>query len=90
MKKPDTPRYNLPRFKAALELFAKKLPPVTHWRYRNGILPPPFGNLLIENPELALALAADAVALSKAKRGRKHPKRANVGEGDETAQMGML
>jgi hypothetical protein len=77
------PRFNLPRFKKALEPYAKKMPPVTHWRYSNGILPPPFGKLLIENPELALALAADAVALAK-----KRPT--DAAQGDGTAQLGLL
>lgn len=58
-------KFDLPRFKKALEPFAKKLPTVTHWRYSNGILPPPFGALLVENPELAEALAADAHDLAQ-------------------------
>lgn len=61
---------HLPRFKAALARFSKDLPAGTFWRYSNGILPPPFGRLLIENPELAQALAEDAVALA-AQRGER-------------------
>lgn len=65
-----TPRFSLPRFRKALEGYAKKMPPVTHWRYSNGILPPPFGALLVENPELAAALAADAAELAKTRGER--------------------
>jgi hypothetical protein len=57
-------KLHLPRFKKALAPFAKKLPVGTYWRYSNGILPPPFGKLLLDNPELAEALAEDARALS--------------------------
>lgn len=63
---------NLPRFKKALEPFSKKLPTGTFWRYSNGILPPPLGRLLIEHPELALALAEDAVQLA-AQKGEGAP-----------------
>jgi hypothetical protein len=58
--------FNLPRFRTALAKHAKTLPSGTFWRYSNGILPPPFGSLLVENPELAEALAADARELSEA------------------------
>jgi hypothetical protein len=58
-------KYDLPKFKKAMEGFAKKLPTGTPWRYSNGMLPPPLGPLLIENPELAVALAEDALALAK-------------------------
>lgn len=57
-------QYDLPRFKKALEKFSKMLPTGTHWRYSNGFLPPPFGPLLVEHPELAQALAEDAQALA--------------------------
>jgi hypothetical protein len=56
--------FQLPRFKAALAKFSKELPAGTFWRYSNGHLPPPFGALLVENPELAEALAEDARALA--------------------------
>lgn len=59
-------RYELPRFKKALEAFAGQLPAVTRWRYSNGILPPPFGPLIIDNPDLAQALADDAAELAAA------------------------
>jgi hypothetical protein len=59
------PKHDLPRFKQALKKFAKELPVGTHWRYSNGMLPPPLGPLLIENPELAEALAADAQDLAQ-------------------------
>lgn len=55
----------LPRFKKALAVFSKRLPAGTFWRYRNGILPPPLGPLLLEYPELAVALAEDAMELAR-------------------------
>jgi hypothetical protein len=58
-------KYDLPKFKKAMENFSKRLPTGTHWRYSNGMLPPPLGPLLIENPELAVALAEDALALAR-------------------------
>lgn len=58
-------KYDLPRFKKALAPFSKALPVGTFWRYSNGILPPPFGLLLLEHPELARALAEDAAELAK-------------------------
>jgi hypothetical protein len=61
-------RFNLPRFKVALAKHAKTLPSGTYWRYSNGILPPPFGDLLVNDPELAEALAADARALAGSER----------------------
>lgn len=60
-----TKKYLLPRFRAALEDHQKDLPSGTYWRYRNGRLPPPLGTLLLKYPELATALAEDAVALAK-------------------------
>lgn len=60
--------YSLPKFKKAMAAYEHLLPGGTYWRYRNGILPPPFGKLLIENPELAEALAADVRALAGADR----------------------
>ena len=56
---------HLPKFKIELAKHAKRLPSGTYWRYSNGILPPPFGSLLVENPELAAALAADAAELAR-------------------------
>ena len=60
-------RLHLPRFKAALAAFEDVIPSGTYWRYRNGILPLPLGTLLVEHPELAMALARDAEEL-KAKQ----------------------
>jgi hypothetical protein len=57
--------FHLPRFRKALAGFSKELPSGTFWRYSNGMLPPPLGELLVKNPELAQALAADAVELAK-------------------------
>jgi hypothetical protein len=54
---------HLPRFKRELAKHAKGLPSGTYWRHSNGILPPPFGQLLLDNPELAEALAEDARAM---------------------------
>lgn len=60
----------LSRFKKALKPHANKLPSGTLSRYSNGKLPG-FGRLLLENPELALALAEDAASLAqeRAERG---------------------
>lgn len=68
---------SLPRFRKALEPFAKKLATGTYWRYSNGILPPPFGTLLLEHPELARALADDAAELAT----RSKPEDTNEGRG---------
>lgn len=57
--------YDLPRFKAALKPYAKRLPSGTFWRYSNGQLPPPLGTLLLESPELAAALAEDVAELAR-------------------------
>jgi hypothetical protein len=92
--------YELPRFKKAMVAHEDALPGGTYWRYRNGILPPPFGKLLVENPDLALALAADAADLARQRivagdnannRRRKHANKANSAQqGDDTAQLGLL
>ena len=73
-------QYQLPRFKKALEGFSKKLPTGTHWRYSNGILPPPFGPLLVEYPKQARAWAEDAFARAQA-RGRTADDTTKGGEG---------
>lgn len=91
--------YELPRFKKAMAAHEDALPGGTYWRYRNGILPPPFGQLLIENPDLALALAADAADLAKQRivagdhannRRRKRGRRENTEQAEGTAQLGLL
>jgi hypothetical protein len=51
----------LPRFQAAIKPFAAK-GNGTYWRYANGLLPA-FGRWMVEHPEIAEALAADARAL---------------------------
>jgi hypothetical protein len=56
----------LPRFQEALKGHSKSLSTGTYWRYMNGLLPA-FGELLVERPELAQALAADAVELAATK-----------------------
>lgn len=61
-------KLELPRFKKVLAGLSKELPAGTYWRYSNGILPPPFGALLVENPELAAALAEDAAELARRER----------------------
>jgi hypothetical protein len=58
---------SLPRFRQALKAHEKELQAGTYWRYRNGMLPPPLGHLLVNNPDLAQALADDARDLSKTK-----------------------
>jgi hypothetical protein len=57
------PPYNLPRFTEAMKAYAKELSIGTYWRYTNGLLPG-FGVLLVERPELAQALAEDALDLA--------------------------
>lgn len=59
----------LPRFQEALKAHAKHLPTGTFWRYSKGMLPPPFGPLLLEHPELAQALAEDAAELARNRKG---------------------
>lgn len=61
--------YDLPRFKKALARHSKSLPAGTYWRYSVGQLPPPFGPLLVNNPDLAAALAEDAVDLALKRAG---------------------
>jgi hypothetical protein len=70
---------NLPRFKKELAKHAKSLPSGTYWRYSNGMLPPPLGMLLVNNPDLAEALAEDARAL-----GRENGTVAQAGESSYT------
>jgi hypothetical protein len=55
----DAP-YQLPRFQEALKAHSKAISSGTYWRYMNGLLPA-FGALLVERPELAQALAEDAL-----------------------------
>jgi hypothetical protein len=50
---------HLPRFQKALRPFAADLPLETYRRYANGFLPRAV-RLIVEHPELAEALAADA------------------------------
>lgn len=50
---------HLPRFTKALRPFAADLPLETYRRYANGLLPKAV-RLIVEHPELAEALAADA------------------------------
>ena len=71
-------QYELPRFRKALEPFVGKIASVTHWRYRNGVWPPPFGPLLIENPALATALAEDAAALAAARAAQAGEAHSNA------------
>lgn len=54
---------HLPRFQKALRPFAADLPLETYRRYANGQLPRAV-RLIVENPELAEALAADARELA--------------------------
>ncbi|MEI6181347.1 MAG: hypothetical protein WCP31_11370 [Chloroflexales bacterium] len=68
MAKKQPEGYDLPRFRKALEAYDGTLPVGTRWRYSKGMLPPPFGPLLVEHPELAAALAKDAADLVKKKR----------------------
>lgn len=56
-------KQDLPNWKRALAKYADSLPSGTYWRYLNGLLPAPLGPLLLSDPELAAALAADAAAL---------------------------
>jgi hypothetical protein len=62
--------YRLPRFKAAMAPFAKTLASGTFWRYSNGILPSPLGELLVENPGLLEELLYDVrdLAAQRAER----------------------
>jgi hypothetical protein len=53
----------LPLFQKALRPYAADLPVETYRRYANGLLPKAV-RLIVENPELAEALAADARTLA--------------------------
>ena len=57
-------RVTLPRFQEALKAHAKSLTTGTYWRYVNGLLPA-FGQFVVQRPDLARALAEDAVALAQ-------------------------
>lgn len=59
--------FELARFREALMAHAGKLPIATYWRYTNGLLPA-FGRFIVERPELARALAADAEELAKQRK----------------------
>lgn len=52
----------LENFKAALNRYRDQIPPATFWRYTNGQLPPPLGDLLLSDPDLVEALARDVRA----------------------------
>lgn len=54
--------HDLPNFKRLLPKYKSRMSPVTLWRYRRGVLPV-FGQFLINNPELIVALALDVSAL---------------------------
>ena len=82
MGKKQPAKRDLPRFSKALEPYSGELTIGTYWRYRNGYLPPPFGPLLVEHPELAAALAKDAADLAKKKRLQQK----QLGTTEETAQ----
>jgi|WetSurMetagenome_2_1015567.scaffolds.fasta_scaffold1543683_1 hypothetical protein len=52
-------RIELTEFQQALKNYPKSLTAGTYWRYVNGLLPA-FGTFIVNNPELAEALARDA------------------------------
>lgn len=54
----------LPRFQEALQAHSKSLTAGTYWRYVKGLLPA-FGRFIVEHPELARALADDAMQLAE-------------------------
>lgn len=56
-------RIDLPRFREALRRYQNQPSDATYWRWSVGIVPPQL-RFLIERPELAEALAADARALA--------------------------
>jgi hypothetical protein len=62
---------DLPRFTAAVRQLSDRLATGTFWRYTNGLLPG-FGRFIVERPELARALAADAEELAK-RRSEEEP-----------------
>lgn len=57
-------RVELPRFKARLKKYEKELSAGTYWRYWNGILPDPLGELFKNDPDLVSDLAMDLKDLS--------------------------
>lgn len=78
----------LPKFRAALTAAAPQLPLATYWRYMNGLLPS-FGKLLMDNPALAEALAADARALAEGnnndRNGDLNPEEQDSARSDNAA-----
>ena len=57
-------RIHLPRFQAAMRLYKNQPSDATYWRYLVGLMPPVI-KFIVERPELAAALAADAHDLAK-------------------------
>lgn len=58
---PDKP-HDLPNFRQALKKYSNTLTYGSRWRYGRGMFPL-FGEFLLENPELIIALAIDASLL---------------------------
>jgi hypothetical protein len=57
-------RLSLPRFQEALQRYKHQPSVATFWRWSVGIVPPQF-RFLVEHPDVAEALAADARALAE-------------------------
>lgn len=57
---------HLPHFSAALNAHISTLNEITYWRYVRGFIPA-FGRFIVERPDLARALAADAEALAQSR-----------------------
>ncbi len=60
----DNDRLSLPRFQEALQRYKHQPSPPTFWRWSVGIIPIQL-RFLVEHPDLAEALAADARALAE-------------------------
>lgn len=60
----------LTKFKAVLEQHKADLDQSTYWRYRNGKLPQVL-SWLASRPDLAQALAQDAIELAQERAARK-------------------
>jgi hypothetical protein len=59
----ETDRLSLPRFQEAMRRYKNQPSDATYWRYLVGQVPPAI-RFIVERPELAAALAADAQALA--------------------------
>jgi hypothetical protein len=73
MVKQSGSNLHLPLFRAALSTHSDALNEITYWRYVRGFIPA-FGRFLVERPDLARALAADAETLAQQRDAASDPR----------------